>query len=84
MVKHYLRLSAITSKVTKFTTIETIHILVFLTIAFPTLALMFTTTCFYSSLAIFGTFSLTLLYLETYAPRILVLDIKASFISFSA
>ena len=60
MVKHYLWLSAITSKVTRFTTIETIHILVFLIATFPTLALMSTTTCFFSSLAIFRTLSLTL------------------------
>jgi hypothetical protein len=55
-------LSAITSKVTRFTTIKTIHILAFLTATFLTLALMSTTTCFYSpsSLAIFETLSLTL------------------------
>jgi len=60
VVKHYLWLNAIKSKITRFTTIETIHILVFFTAVFPTLAFMSITTCFYSSLAIFGTFSLTL------------------------
>jgi hypothetical protein len=49
-----------TSKVTRVTTIETIHIISFLTIAFLMLALMSTTTCFYSSLAIFETLSLIL------------------------
>jgi hypothetical protein len=60
VVKHYLWFSAITSKVTMFTTIETIHILVFFTAVFPTLVFMSTTTCFYSSLAIFGTLTLIL------------------------
>jgi hypothetical protein len=54
-----LWLSAIMSKVTRFTTIKTIHILVFLTVAFFTLAFMSTIICFYSSLGIFGTLSLT-------------------------
>ena len=62
-VKHYLWLGAIMSKVTRFTTIETIHILVFLTAVFPMLALMSTTICFYPSLAIFRTLSLTLFYI---------------------
>ena len=62
MAKHYLWFSAITSKVTRFTTIKTIHILAFLIATFLTLALMSTGTCFYSSLAIFGTFSLTFIF----------------------
>ena len=60
VVKRYLWLIVITSKVTKFTTIETIYILVFFTTAFPTLAFISIATCFYSSLAIFETFTLTL------------------------
>jgi len=59
VVKHYLWLNAITSKVTRFTTIETIHILVFLTAMFLMLTLMSTTISLYSSLAIFGTLTLT-------------------------
>ena len=59
MVKHYIWISAITSKVTRFTMIETIYILVFLTVMFPTIVFMSTTTYFYSSLAIFGTLTLT-------------------------
>ena len=55
VVKHYFWLSAITSKVIKFTTIETTYILAFLTTVFLTLALISITTCFYSSLTIFGT-----------------------------
>jgi len=53
-VKHYLWLSAITSKVTRFTTIETIHIIIFLTAMFPTIALLSTTTCFIPLLPYLG------------------------------
>jgi hypothetical protein len=58
VVKHYIWLSAITSKVTRFTTIKTIHILAFLTAVFLMLTLISTTIRFYSSLAIFGTLTL--------------------------
>jgi len=60
MVKHYLWLSAITSKVTRFITIKIIHILVFLIVVFPTLVLMSTVIFFYSFFTIFGIFSLAL------------------------
>ena len=60
VVKHYLLLSLITRKVIRFTTIQTTHILVFLIIAFLTLALLSTITCFYSSLVMFGIFTLAL------------------------
>jgi hypothetical protein len=43
-----------------FTTIETIYILAFLIVVFPTPALISNTTCFYSSLVIFGTLTLVL------------------------
>ena len=51
---------AITSKVTRFTTIKTIHILIFFTTAFLMLVLMSIIICFYSSLTIFETLTLSL------------------------
>jgi len=48
------------SKVTGFTTIETIQILAFLTTVFPMFTIISSTTCFYPSLTIFRT--LTLLF----------------------
>ena len=65
MVKHYLWLSAITSKVTKFPTIETILVLAFHANPFPTLALLSTITGFVSS------FSLRIFTLSLVASRAL-------------
>ena len=58
VVKHYLWISLITRKVTRFTIIQTTHILAFLIVVFLTHALLSTITCFYSSLVIFGIFTL--------------------------
>jgi len=76
-------LNAIASKVTKFTTIKTIHIFVFFTAMFSMLAFMLLFTSI-PHLPYLGLLHLPFLCLEPYDPCILVLDMKALFISFSA
>jgi len=59
------------SKEIRFTTIEIIRILASLTVMFPTLAFMSTTTYFIPLLPYLGPLPLLLLYLESYAAHIL-------------